>query len=80
MLIPMAGYAYESISPLNEMKDIDAHLNAIEILTELAYTSKLLLAAQYRSKGKDIIILTTGGREGYMEGRGWSTEILKMTP
>jgi hypothetical protein len=53
MLIPMADYAYERIVPLNNIRDIDMHLDAITVLTELAFASKLLLAAQYRTKGEN---------------------------
>ena len=51
MLMPMASYTYERIKPLNDSNDIERHLDALYNLTELADASKILLGAQYRSKG-----------------------------
>ena len=51
MLMPMANYTFERIPPLNETHDIERHLDALYNLTELADASKILLGAQYRSKG-----------------------------
>ena len=51
MLMPMASYTYERIKPLNDINDIERHLDALYNLTELADASKILLGAQYRSKG-----------------------------
>ena len=51
MLMPMAHYTYERIKPLNEARDIERHLDALYNLTELADASKILLGAQFRSKG-----------------------------
>lgn len=51
MLMPIARYTYERIPPLNEAHDIEQHLTALYNLTELAEASKILLGAQYRSKG-----------------------------
>ncbi|XP_048584119.1 poly [ADP-ribose] polymerase tankyrase isoform X2 [Nematostella vectensis] len=49
-LIPVASYAFERIQPLNSEKDVNAQMDALSRLTDLAFASKLLLAAQYRSK------------------------------
>ena len=51
MLMPMARYTYERIKPLNEASDIETHLTALYNLTELALASKILLGAQYKTKG-----------------------------
>ena len=51
MLMPMAHYTYERIQPLNETRKIEEHLTALYNLTELAEASKILLGAQYHSKG-----------------------------
>lgn len=51
MLMPMASYTYERIKPLNDINDIERHLDALYNLTELADASKILLGAQYRNKG-----------------------------
>ena len=51
MLMPIARYTYERIPPLNEARNIEQHLTALYNLTELAEASKILLGAQYRSKG-----------------------------
>ncbi|XP_073244839.1 poly [ADP-ribose] polymerase tankyrase-like isoform X3 [Porites lutea] len=50
MLMPMASYTYERIKPLNDINDIERHLDALYNLTELADASKILLGAQYRNK------------------------------
>lgn len=47
----MARYTYERIKPLNEASDIETHLTALYNLTELALASKILLGAQYKTKG-----------------------------
>ena len=52
MLMPMASYTYERIKPLNDSNDIERHLDALYNLTELPDASKILLGAQYRSKGR----------------------------
>lgn len=52
MLMPMASYTYERIKPLNDINDIERHLDALYNLTELADASKILLGAQYCSKGE----------------------------
>ena len=51
MMMPMAHYTYERILPLNEAHKVEEHLTALYNLTELAEASKILLGAQYRSKG-----------------------------
>lgn len=51
MLMPIARYTYERIPPLNEARYVEQHLTALYNLTELAEASKILLGAQYRSKG-----------------------------
>ena len=49
--MPIARYTYERIPPLNDARNIEQHLTALYNLTELAEASKILLGAQYRSKG-----------------------------
>jgi len=48
----MANYKFEKIKPLNTMDHVERHLNSLVKLTELAFVSKVLLAAQYRAKGE----------------------------
>lgn len=52
-MIPRTNYAFEKIRPLNEIHEVNEQLEALINLTELAFVSKILLAAQYRAKGKD---------------------------
>ena len=51
MLLPVSNYRFERIRPLNEMRDVERYYDALQKLSELAFVSKVLLGAQYRSKG-----------------------------
>ena len=73
MLMPMASYTYERIKPLNDSNDIEGHLDALYNLTELADASKILLGAQYRSKGGLHV-----NRFYYSYQRCWNRNVAKV--
>ena len=73
MLMPMASYTYERIKPLNDSNDIERHLDALYNLTELADASKILLGAQYRSKGGLHV-----NRYYYSYQRCWNRNVAKV--
>ena len=51
-LVPLEGYAYDRIHPLNDKSAIKAQMRLISVLLDLEVASKILLGAQYRSAGE----------------------------
>ena len=72
MLIPVSNYRFERIQPMNHMRDVERHLDALHKLSELAFVSKVLLGAQYRSKG-EVLALAVKGVVGTHQTMGQSS-------
>ena len=51
-LVPQKGYEYERLQPIQDTNTLGRYVEKVENLLELEVSGKILLAAQYRAKGK----------------------------
>ena len=51
MLLPPSNYSYDKISPINTINNVEEQEKNIQVVSQLDFTAKLLLAAQYKAKG-----------------------------
>ncbi|XP_022105519.1 tankyrase-like protein [Acanthaster planci] len=49
-LIPSQDFAYDKISPLTYLHELNTHMKRLDILLDLSTTNMILLGAQYRAK------------------------------
>ena len=60
-MVPLEGYAYDRIHPLNDKSGIKNQMRLISMLLDLEVASKILLGAQYRAAGNDSLLNETWG-------------------